>query len=39
MNFKYKHGFLILENEFLIVEKNTVFSNIQNLCFNIRNYL
>ena len=39
MNFKYKNGFLILENEFLILEKKPVFSNIQNLCYNIRNYL
>ena len=38
MNFKYKNGFLILENEFLILEK-TVFSKIQNSCYNIRNYL
>ena len=38
MNFEYKNGFLILENEFLILEK-TVFSNIQNLCYDIRNYL
>ena len=38
MNFKYKNGFLILENEFLILEK-TVFSNIQNLCYNIRKCL
>ena len=36
MNFKYKNGFLILE--FLILEK-TVFCNIQNVCYNIRNYL
>ena len=38
MNFKYKNGFLTLENEFMILEK-TLFSTIQNLCYDIRNYL